>query len=290
MNLSVQLCRKCGTRMTEIWPDHPWHPMCAPKWATVPGFDYTYGDLEIIESVKDVVTWAQDKSDRSQQVALGCSEIGDDCQRRIAMTMVGLRRVNYTPDPWPSTVGTAIHTWLSDAINAYQLFHGNQGWLSELEIMASDWLPGHVDLYRNGVVLDLKNPSRTNHRKMAKEGIGDRYLMQIMGYGKGVKRSGRKVERVGILSIPRDGNLSELWCKTFEFDEALIDSKIAEIETLADTVVALDVMEKPENWAKIAPTPSRMCGWCPHYDPALPAPGLNGCPGRLDDPIAEMFR
>jgi hypothetical protein len=258
----------------------------------VPGQDYTYGDMQVMETIKDVIVWAANSSKRSQQVALGCSEIGDPCQRRIAMTMAGLPRVNFTPDPWPSIVGTSIHTWLENAVNAYQLKFGSQGWLTELEVMASDWLPGHIDLYHRGMglVLDLKNPSRDNFRKMKKEGIGDRYFTQIQAYGKGVKRAGKPVKRVGILTLPRDGNLSELWCKTFPFDEAFIDAKIRDLEALGEYLVKLDVLDNPDNWVQVPPTPSRLCGWCPHYNFSLDKPGANGCPGRLDDEIDEFFR
>lgn len=241
----------------------------------VPGMDYTYGDMQVIETVKEVVVWAAAQSPRSRQIALGCSEIGHPCRRRIAMTMAGLQKVNFDPDPWPSIVGTSIHTWLENAINAYQLRFGSQGWLTELEVMASSWLPGHVDLYHRGMglVLDLKNPSRDNWRKMKKEGIGDTYFAQIQGYGKGVKRLGKPVKRVGILSIPRDGNLSELWCKTFPFDEPWIDAKMAELEQLGQELVELDVLDHPERWVQVPPTPSRLCGWCPFYDFRLAGPG-----------------
>lgn len=288
----MELCRKCGTRLTEIWPDHPWHPTCAPDDAMVPGQDYTYGDMQVIETIKDVIVWAANRSQRSQQVQLGCSEIGNPCKRRIAMTIAGVQKVNFSPDPWPSVVGTSIHTWLETAVNAYQLHHGGGGWLTELEVMASDWLPGHVDLYHRGMqlVLDLKNPSRDNFRKMRKEGVGDTYFAQIQGYGKGVKRSGRPVKRVGILMIPRDGNLTELWCKTFAFDEPWIDRKIADLEKIGRDLVELDVLNNPDRWVNIPPTPSRLCGWCPYYNFSLQKPGELGCPGRLDDEVDEFFR
>ena len=288
----MNLCRKCGTRLTEIWPDHPWHPTCAPDDAMVPGMDYTYGDMQVIETIKEVIVWGAAQSARSRQVALGCSEIGDPCRRKIAMTMAGVQKVNFAPDPWPSIVGTSIHTWLESAVNAYQLRFGSQGWLTELEVLASPWLPGHVDLYHRGMglVLDLKNPSRTNYRKMKKEGIGDTYFAQIQGYGKGVKRLGKPVRRVGILSIPRDGNLTELWCKSFPFDEPWIDAKIAELEKLGQELVQLDVLDHPERWNQIEPTPSRLCGWCPFYNFSLQVPGAEGCPGRLDNEVDEFFR
>lgn len=287
-----QLCRTCGTKMTEIWPDHPWHPLCAPSNAIVPGQGYTYGDLELIEALKDIIVWGDNSSARSKQVALGCSEIGDPCRRKIAMTMAGRPQVNFSMDPWPSIVGTSVHEWLSRKIADYQLVHGENSWMSELEVMASPWLPGHVDLYhrKSKTVLDLKNPSRTNYRKMRKEGVGDTYFAQVQGYGKGIKNMGVPVERVGIIMLPRDGNLTELWCKTFPFDEQFIDSKIAELEQLGQTLYDLNVLDDPTQWGKIPAEPSRLCGWCKFYRPELSVAGAGGCPGRQDDLLSDFHK
>jgi hypothetical protein len=284
-----KLCRGCGKIMKQIYPDFEYHLACAPGDVLVPGTDETFAELEIRESITDIITWADGSSARSRQVALGCSEIGDLCQRKIAMTMAGLPQVHFGMDPWPSIVGTSIHSWLEKAVNAYQKVHGDQGWLTELEVLASEWLPGHIDLYRKGLVLDLKNPSRTNYRKMLKEGIGDTYYAQIQGYGLGVKRSGRPVDRVGIIFLPRDGNLGEMRVKTFGFDEEFILAKIASIEDLGDTLIGLDLEAHPERWAQIPATPSRLCGWCKFYDRGLPAPSNKGCPGTTGDALNDMF-
>lgn len=280
----------CGKIMA-INSGSDYHPSCAPDDAIVPGTDETYGDMSLREEIGRIIRWGANQSDRSKQVALGCSEIGDPCERKIGMTMAGLEQVNFTADPWPAIVGTSVHTWLGDTVNAYQKHFGDEGWISELEVLATNWLPGHVDLYHapTATVLDLKNPSRDNAKKMRKHGVGEVYTSQVQAYGKGVRRSGRPVKRVGVLMLSRDGNLRDMWCKTWPYDEEYVDAAIARVVDIGDQVIAADVENHPENWSQIPVTPSRLCGWCKWYNPSLPGPSDKGCPGRFDDPMDNMF-
>ena len=290
--MSAGLCRKCGLRLDSalyVNIGFEYHLSCAPDDMLVPGTDETFGDLELREAITNIIRWGAGNSARSKQVALGCSEAGDPCDRKIGMTMVGLQQVNFSADPWPAIVGTSIHTWLADTVVSYQREFGDEGWLSELEVLASDWLPGHVDLYYKGVVLDLKNPSRDNAKRMRKEGIGPVYTTQLQTYGRGVKRSGRPVNRVGVLMLSRDGNLKDMWCRTWPYDDEHVDKALTRITDLGDHLIELDVENNPQQWIHVPPAPSRLCGWCKFYSPQLRAPSDQGCPGRFDDPMDDMF-
>jgi len=287
------LCRVCGAKMSQVfgeYEDFPWHPLCAPDDACVPGTDETYFELGLRETLTSIIKWADNNATRSQQVMLGCSEIGDACDRKIAMTMVGLDQANYETDPWPSIVGTAIHTWLETAMARYQEVHGVVEWLTEMEVWPSRWLPGHTDLYHRptGTVLDLKNPSRTNFRKMMKDGIGDTYEVQIQAYGMGNVRAGRPVKRVGIVMLPRDGNLSEMRVLTRPYDPAVVEKAFGRIEGLADLIEKLDLVNHPERWGQVSHAPSRLCGWCKFYSPKV-KPGLGGCPGKYGPETDNLF-
>lgn len=288
MQGTAALCMTCGKIMA-IGAGGDYHPSCAPDDAIVPGTDETYGDMALREEIGRIIRWGANQSDRSKQVALGCSEIGDPCERKIAMTMVGLEQVNFSADPWPAIVGTSVHTWLANTVVAYQQQFGDEGWLSELEVLASPWLLGHVDLYYRGIVLDLKNPSRANAAKMRKHGIGSVYETQIQTYGRGVKRSGRPVTRVGVLMLSRDGNLKDMWCKTWPYDDDFVDAALNRVIGIGDQIVAANIENDPSQWSQIPPTPSRLCGWCKFYNPSLQAPSNSGCPGRFDDRMDAMF-
>jgi hypothetical protein len=290
------LCRACGKNMKPDfapYEEFPWHPLCAPLDAKVPGTDETYGDLELREALTDVIKWASNNSTRSQQVQLGCSEVGDPCERKIGMTMAGLEQTNFSADPWPSIVGTSIHTWLEAAIEKYQKVHGRIEWLTELEVWPSEWLPGHTDLYHRPTqtVLDLKNPSRTNFRKMKKDGFGSTYEVQFHLYGEGNRKAGRPVKRVGVVMLPRDGNLGEMLVRTYPFSPQIVADAFAKVERIADMLVELDVVNKPANWSKVPHEPGFLCGWCPFYRPGnRKAADATGCPGKYsDDPIQDLF-
>ena len=284
--VASHLCRTCGTKMTEVvegtYSEFPWHPLCAPDDVVVPGTDETFGELGLREALTDVILWADQSSSRSKQIALGCSEVGDPCLRKIGMTMAGVERRNYSADPWPSIVGTAVHQWLDRAVQEYQRVHGTREWLTELEVWPSEWLPGHTDLYHrpSGTVLDLKNPSRTNFRKMLKEGFGTTYETQVQLYGEGNRRAGREVRRVGFVMLPRDGHLREMKVKTYPFDPAAVQSAFTKIEDLADALVKLG-LPASGRWDLVDAEPHYiLCQYCPFLNRDLQMASSQGCPGR----------
>lgn len=277
--------------MLVYMPGQEYHPACAPDDAVVPGTQETFGDLAIREEMTQIIKWQASQSDRSQQVALGCSEAGDPCTRKIAMTMAGVPKTNYATDPWPAIVGTSIHTWFEQAVKDYQQANGDAGWLTELEVLASAWLPGHIDLYRPGLVLDLKNPSSANLTKMRKTGAGDKYFAQVQLYGLGVERSGRTVERVGFVMLPRDGFLKKMWVKTFPYDREFAHSILARLVELGKTMKSLDILNHPERWDQIPAEPNYiLCSFCPFYRGGSKPADETGCPGKTSgDPIEDLF-
>lgn len=289
------LCRVCGKKMTVVYPyeQFPYHITCAPDDVTVPGMDDTLGDIALREDLTDIILWGARSEGRSQQVMLGCSEAGDPCERKIAYTLAGSEQVNHNIEVWPSTVGTSIHTWLESKIKAYQQVHGDAGWLTELEVWPSDELPGHTDLYHrpSQTVLDLKNPSRANYRKMKKEGVGQVYETQFQLYGAGNVRAGRPVKRVGVVMLPRDGNLKEMWVKTWPYDRDAAWEAVKRVRRIGREALELDVQNHPENYARIPAEPSRLCGWCKFYRGGTSPADGTGCPGQTTgDPVDDLFQ
>ena len=262
-----KLCRGCGKIMTKVYEDFDYHVSCAPDDMLVPGTDETFGDLALKEELTQIVRWADGISPRSTQVALGCSEAGDPCERKIAYTLAGVKQVHWPDDPWPSIVGTSIHTWLEDAVARYQKAHGENSWLTELEVWPSDELPGHTDLYHrpSQTVLDLKNPSRANYRKMRKEGAGIVYETQLQLYGAGNVRAGRPVKRVGLVVMSRDGSLKEMWVKTWPYDRLAAWEAVKRVRRIGRDALELDVENFPGRFDQIPAEPSRLCGWCKFY-------------------------
>lgn len=274
------LCRSCGLVIAGDWPGE-WHVGCYPDFERMPGFDMTSHDLEIKEDLTDIILSAAKNSTRSRQVALGVSEVGNDCDLRIAYKMAGVPTTSNSPDPWPSVVGTAIHAWVEQAVRDYQAIHSIAEWLTELEVAPSPLVAGHTDLYHapRALVLDWKFPSPDNLRKMRQEGPSLQYQVQVQLYGLGHIKAGRKVDRVGVAALGRSGWLKDLYVWTTQFDRPMAEAALQRVYDIGTKVIEEYVVER-NNWEAIPRTPSRLCSWCPWFNETAAAPSQHGCPGH----------
>lgn len=274
------LCLKCGTVITPEWPG-PYHVGCWPDFERMPGFDMTGFDLELKEELTEVALWAARHSRRSQQVALGCSEVGHTCDLRLAYKMANVPSTSNSPDPWPSIVGTAIHTWMEVAVNEYQRVHELADWQTELEVHPSPLVAGHTDLYhrRHGLVLDWKFPSPDNLKKMRAEGPSEQYMTQVQLYGLGHEQAGRPVSRVGIAALGRQGWLKDMYVHTVPYDRAQAEKALERVYALGAMLIDKAVPER-DAWDEVPREPTRLCAWCPWYNPESQRPSSLGCPGH----------
>ena len=277
--MTTRLCRKCGIVITPDWPGE-WHVGCYPDFEKMPGFDMTSYDLELREDLIEIILWANNNRGRSAQVALGASEVGQDCQLRIAYRMAGMGAVN-DGDPWPAIVGTSIHTWMEGAVNDFQAVNGVNEWLTELEVAPSPLVKGHTDLYHTprAAVLDWKFPGSDNLRKMRKEGPSTQYKVQLQLYGLGHQNAGRRVERVGIVALGRQGWLKDLFVWTTKFDPELAHKALQRIYDLGDRMIALGLPES-DAWQEIDRSPTYICRLCPFWNYNEKVPSSRGCPGK----------
>lgn len=278
----MQLCRGCGTRMEVLEPGFFFHPNCIPEFTSVPGMHgMSPYDLEIKEDLIEVVRWAAANSKRSQQVALGCSEVGHPCDRRLAYRIAGIGATGYANDPWPAVVGTAVHSWMEHAIGIFQDAHQLQQWTTEQEVDPSPFVKGHTDLYdaKRSLVLDWKFPSPDNLRKMRQEGPSQQYRTQVRLYGLGHLRAGRTVDRVGIVALGRQGWLKDMYVWTEKFDEMLAHQALDRVQRLGEVLIRAD-LDDPVTWQGIQAQPDRLCTWCPFYRRGTEAADAKGCPGK----------
>lgn len=274
------LCRKCGVVITGDWPGE-YHVNCWPDFEKMPGFDMTPADLEFKEELTNIILWANNSRGRSTQVALGVSEVGQDCLLRLAYRMAGMKAVHNGMDPWPAIVGTSIHSWMEQAVNDYQGVHGIREWLTELEVAPSPLVKGHTDLYNapRATVLDWKFPGSDNLSKMRKEGPSFQYQVQVQLYGLGHRNAGRRVERVGIVALGRQGWLKDMYVWTTPYDEQMATTALQRIYDLGARMIELGLPESGA-WQEIERSPTRLCSWCPMYNRNASEPGERGCPGK----------
>lgn len=277
----MDLCRGCGTRMEVLEAGFFFHPNCIPEFTPVPGMKgMSPYDLEIKEDIIEVVRWANANSHRSQQVELGCSEVGNPCDRRIAYRIAGVQPTGYSNDPWPAVVGTSIHSWMESAVNSFQQAHNLSHWVTEMEVFPNPLVKGHTDLYdaKRQLVLDWKFPSADNLRKMREE-IPAQYQTQVMLYGLGHLQAGRPVQRVGVVALGRQGWLKDMHVWTTEFDVAQAQAALARVWRIGGQLLSSDV-DDPAVWQSIAFEASRLCTWCPFYRRDHAVASKQGCPGK----------
>lgn len=237
--------------------------------------------VQLAAELRRVAKRAAEHAPRSQQVHLGPSELGVECDRQVVAKLAGLPVTNNVTDPWPSIVGTAIHAWLEDAFAS----DDPKRWLTERRVYPVDEHPGTADLYdaASFTVIDHKALGQASQDKLRSEGPSRQYFVQALLYAMGYARAGFQVDNVAIVSWPRTkSSMNDLYVwhhKIKPEDWALVDEVLDQTKTRKDMAVLvqaglLDIMQVPH-------TPNRGCYFCPIYRPEAATDGGYGCPGQV---------
>lgn len=235
--------------------------------------------------LSEIILWNEQTSPRSKQQALGPSELGDECDRRIAYRIAGATPVNIWSDPWPAIVGTAVHDWLERAVNRYQGEVKNLSYLTELRVYPDPLVRGRSDIYKDdeGLIVDWKTTGIDGMRKLHKGIIPEGYKRQVMIYGLGHKRAGRQVREVALVFLPRGGWLDDMFVWRAPYDEQVALDALARMYRIGDQLMAMDIENNPHRYQLVEATPGDSCVWCPFFNKEIDvdiAASDKGCPGR----------
>lgn len=253
------------------------------EWSQVPGPD------PLVQALKDelskIILWNERSAPRSRQVAVGPSELGTECDRRLAYRIAGTPTANLDSDPWPATVGTAIHDWLERAMNRFQQHQGDHGYLTELRVYPDELVKGRCDLYnhKTSMVIDWKTAGADVMRKVQKGQIPDGYKTQVQIYGLGHRRAGREVKDVALVFLPRSGWLRDMYVWRAPYDESVAKAALDRMYRIVGQLIEMDIETNPHRFQLIDAAPGDNCVWCPFFlkerDPDIAADD-KGCPGR----------
>lgn len=244
-------------------------------------------NVALKQEITEMVLWAENSSPRSQQRAIGPSELGDPCDRQVAYRIAGTPEINVFRDPWPAIVGTAVHAWLQKAVDAYQESHylpQGPAWMTELGVQPDLLVQGHSDVYnsRTQSVVDWKTAGVDAMRKYRKA-VPPGYITQIQLYGLGHSRAGRPVKDVVLVFLPRSGWLGDMFIHREPYDETVALAALERMYRLGSRLIDLDIETNPHRFAQIEATPGDSCVWCPLFNKDLEpdtAASDKGCPGR----------
>ena len=229
---------------------------------------------------------------RSLQTRIGPSEVGNPCDRRIGYTLLGTPK-RERGDAWKPTVGTAVHTWLADALDADDttrvidaggmIADAQLTWLTEQTVTVGyldDGTPitGSFDAYHQptGTVIDHKIVGVASLRDKKANGPGQQYRTQAHLYGAGLLMAGHPVTTVAINFLPQNGNLTDGHWWSEPFDISVAAAAITRLRTIhahISSTGSVEGLTAREAW----------CSFCPFHSPGstdLQA----GCPGLSDPP------
>lgn len=231
---------------------------------------------------------------RSLQVAIGPSEIGTACPRKLLYKLTGVPEKPQKPN-WKATVGTGGHLWQEETFDrANQTFAlstgapGVERWLIEETVTVgtdANGLPitGHCDLFDRltSTVIDHKFVGKTQLAKYKSKGPSAQYRAQAHLYGQGWTNAGIEVRDVAICFLPRDGELRDHYWWTEPFDPQVAADALQRMHGLQLAHQALG----DAAFAAVG-TADDYCSFCPFYQPAATdlATGCPGHPGAIATP------
>jgi hypothetical protein len=237
----------------------------------------------LADKITAVIQHRSANAPRSQQRAIGLSEIGEACVRKISYKLLDWNKNNTNSDPWPSISGTAIHSWLAEAFDDQYDGEENKLYLVEHAVMINDELGGTVDLFdiQAGMVIDHKCVGATSMKSRKKDGMTHQQRIQINCYGLGLERAGYTVNKVALAFYPLGGRLDGMHTIVEPYNRQLAQNAMDRLNETRTLLWQLDPERVPSNWGLIPASTSRMCIYCPFYLPK--STNLSaGCPGEVD--------
>jgi len=227
--------------------------------------------IELAQIIHDAGVW----SPRARQVAIGPSEMGHECSRRLAYKLLDWEAVNVAQSSnWASQVGSAIHAHLAD------IFRKREGYEVEQKVTIRGQLAGTVDLFDivRGIVIDWKTTGFTKLAEYRKSGATQQHITQVQLYGYGKAQTGAKVHKVALAYLPTSGSLDDLHIDLHDYDESVALKALSRVDDIHTLLAQLSVEDNPALWDVIPKSASRNCNWCPYFLP-YSLDSAKGCSG-----------
>ncbi|MUL39604.1 hypothetical protein FZ103_00145 [Streptomonospora sp. PA3] len=242
-----------------------------------------------------VIEHAITHAPRSQQTALGPSEIGIECARRIGYKLLGTEEIN-PGGGWLPTVGTAVHAWLAEQFEAANYRYGWLRFMVEQRVTVGTIngqpVTGTCDLYdrATATAIDFKIQGKTSLQKLRRHGATGEYRVQGHAYGRGWAAAGHPVERVAVWGLPRnEPSLSGAVFASEPYDESVATDALARVEGIASLASSMGAEALP-----LLPTADSYCQYCPFFrrgsdDLASGCPGHTGAKATQPSSVESLI-
>lgn len=216
---------------------------------------------------------------RSLQRALGPSELGITCARRLGYRLTGTEPVNEA-DGWLAAIGTATHAWLERVFTRANKRLGVPRFITEQRVtvgqLGGEDVVGCTDLLDRtmSLAVDFKVMGKTSLDAFRRHGPSEQYRVQAHLYGRGWAAAGHPVDRVAIWALPRNSPLRDAHLWTEPFDERVATGALTRVEGIASLTTAMGT-----GALALLPTADSYCSYCPFFRSGSTDLGT-GCPGH----------
>lgn len=215
----------------------------------------------LLSRATEIIWSAEHARDRSKQRVPGPSELGSECERKLAYSSLGRSPVNHTADHHQAFVGTAVHAALAEAYEKAD--NGAGRYLIEHKVsMATPEgiiVSGSLDIYDRvtGEVIDWKLPGSRSRKKYARTGPPQGYRIQAHLYAYGLEQAGESPKRVANIYLPPEGKLSETFCWSEPYNKNIALQALANFERITGIVQG-----DPDRVKLVPKTITPLCHWC----------------------------
>lgn len=243
----------------------------------------------VFEELMEECKYAFANQERNMQTDIGPSQVGNPCVRAVVNQLAGI------PEPldarggvnFKAEVGTMVHAGLAEIFRKSPLNLPRRRYLVETNLAIGEYagreLTGTCDLFdvMTGGVVDWKTKGKTSLLHVRRHGMSEQVRVQLQLYGLGWHRLGCRVNWVGAVFIPRDGELSEAFMSAEPFDEQAGVQALKRLDRLALAVDQYGVHEALRLFGDPV-CDDQWCRWCPK--PPARKFKANG-DGSTDDPF-----
>ena len=238
--------------------------------------------------IKAIIERQASRAPRSNQVHVGPSELGSECEHQSVGKMIGpglAPRTKHVMSLWPAIVGTAVHAWLAQALEDENARIGVQRFLTEMRVAPIPEHPGTTDLFDTIAFItgDWKILGPTSLAKtQSPEGPSRKYKVQLLLYWLGCILAGYPARRIALIALPRTAPSLDgmyIWgCEPGPAEIALLQEVIR--VTAIRRQIATEILKGTMRLADvpIKPDPEE-CIFCPLFRPQSAKDGGPGCAG-----------
>lgn len=241
---------------------------------------------EIAARLKEMFHGYTNRMDRSQQATLGPSEIGHACDRRIAMSLLRLPKVNPGGDNWASFLGTHGHAGFAEMLVWADAGSGRYASESRVEFPSENVPYGTLDVLDRlgaGTVWDFKFMGQWSLDKLKTDGPSRHYRVQLHTYGYGARIRGEVVSDVALVGLPRDkASLDDLYVWTEPYDPQVARDALNRVDRIAAEIRDRDHfgVNGEAQIASCFPIDNSDCKYCPFHMPGAKESKGGVCNGR----------